>query len=180
MKKIDRLELFNRKVFAKVKSGDNITQNKFYLRNRDYLISFLSKYNQDINLIEDAAGEALITFFKNIDSFQYNIKITSYLSTMALNRLKDEYRRENLEIYAEDIVKYDSGYIQFNDYSDSIKSIVYELNKINPLHKEIFEDFYFKELKINEISKKRNVQVNTIKTILKRVRDDLRLKFNYD
>jgi RNA polymerase sigma-70 factor (ECF subfamily) len=173
------LEEKNMKWLPFLVSGNTKAQNLFFEANTAYLNAFLSKYTDDYHLREECSIEALNTFFNNLDNFIYgNTKITTYLSTMALNRMRDEYRNKiRLKNTALKTYSFKEEYYQFDDNSDLIKSILFEIDKFKPLEKEIFLDFFINQLKISEISQNRNINVNTIKSVIRRGRERLKEKF---
>lgn len=114
---------------------------------------------------EDLIQETFFNFYKNIERFDVRKPIKPYLLTIASNQLKMFWRKKRATVnLSENII----------DERDILKEDRFYIDtSLNPKEKKII-DFLKKGYRYGEIGKMLKLNVNTIKTIIRR----LRIKLN--
>ncbi len=116
---------------------------------------------------EEAVADTFYLFWKNQDKITSNLK--SYLGTIARNCAYDKLRRSNITVPIPD------GYFEkTTDDIDTIIDIKEKLKRLTEEEMTIFNLYYLKGLKVNEIGIYLNKSSNSIKIKLYRLRKKLR------
>ncbi|WP_317900223.1 RNA polymerase sigma factor [Aurantibacillus circumpalustris] len=144
---------------------------------------------------EDLTIEAFGRAFKKLEQYSPDFAFSTWLFKIASNNAID-FLRKKKQIYALSIDnKFEAG--EGSDFSASIKSLSLDpeetfikkqkienirvlVDNLKPKYKEMIELFYFQELSHEEISKKLNLPLGTIKAQLFRARDLLYNAFQHN
>ena len=150
--------------------------------------------NKDPELINDVMNEAFAQSYLKIDQFKPEYSFTTWLyriaRNLALNLIKKESRTQrvdfNLPTLHTEVEK--SGTFNssdFYDYQDDIEIDGYESDVIikNMIHRcisnmdstygKLLFDYHFNEFSYKEMSHKYNLNINTVKTRIRRGRTQL-------
>jgi RNA polymerase sigma-70 factor (ECF subfamily) len=130
---------------------------------------------------EDQTEEIFLKAFKYLKSFDQKRRFFSWLYTIALNHLKKhkkKYRLQNNNIIfsEEQSAENDLQAPQEKEVLNNEETIILNeaVQKLKPDYKLMFILFTFENLSIKEISEKTGLNENTIKTRLKRARENLK------
>lgn len=143
---------------------------------------------------EDLTIEAFGRAFKKLDQYSPDFAFSTWLFKIASNNAID-FLRKKKQSYALSLDN-KSENSEGTDYSSNIKSITLDpeesfikkqkienirvlVDNLKPKYKEMIELFYFQELSHEEISKKLNLPIGTIKAQLFRARDLLYNAFQH-
>ncbi len=128
----------------------------------------------DEGLAEDCVQEMFISFYLNIRSYRGEASIGTYLYRILTNACRQKlrspwYRRvkptDELQEYGEESIEEDTL---------QRMSIQRALTRLKPKYREVLVLHYFNRLSVEEISLVVNENSNTIKTRMKRGREQLR------
>ncbi len=164
----------DQEIILKIKSGEidlfKIIVDRYY----DYIFLLIKKKIFNLDDAEDLIQNVFISFYKSIENFDEKKPIKPYLYTIALNELKMFYRQyiktlrlnENIEIEDKKTIEefYQEEDFIFLDFNDKEKKIIQLL----------IEGYHYQE-----ISKKLKIPLNTVKSIIRRLRLKIQKK-NYE
>lgn len=121
--------------------------------------------------VDDVVQNTFVSFYKSIRYFDVNKPISPYLYKIALNELKMYYRSHKKTLLLDEdseMYSYENMYIE-EDYSSLIKSLTQEQQIIL----ELLQQGYSYE----EIANRVNKPINTLRTIIRRTRIQLKKKY---
>lgn len=144
------------------------------------VLYFAYSYVKDRSIAEDLAQEVFLSAYTHLDGFQWESSIKTWLYRITVNRCKDYLKSWNyrstilsnvfdLTIGSRDRDT-DSMLIK-KDENAKLADLIFSL----PLkYREVIYLFYFEEISLNEMSQLLNLNVNTLKSRLKRAKQVLK------
>jgi len=154
----------------KLAQGDRRTQNKVF---KDLLPFTLMICNQN----EDNASQVLFLAFSRIKDEYVVEQFISLIKKIANQRNIDQYRMDSVrkKHIPMNIESVDSNFFMDEIVPDNNYQLLYEaVNKLNARQKEVIL-LYLQGFLLTEISVKLNVNPQTVKSLLKRGREKLRI-----
>lgn len=137
-------------------------------------------YLKDWTKAEDVVQEVFISCYKNLDEFREEAAYRTWLYRITVNKCIDLTRKKNILDYFS-VKELKSYFFKKGDSAENevVKKKDYEelANYVMSLplkYREVIVLFYYEGLSINEISLITNINVQTIKTRLKRAKDQLK------
>lgn len=164
------------------------------LSNEERLISLMEQYGASLNKLaftylkdwarsEDVVQEVFMSCYKNLDDFREESAYRTWLYRITVNQCIDIIRKKNLLDYfsikelKEYFIKKDNSaeneMLKKNDEHDLAKHVM----SLPLKYREVVVLFYYEDLSINEISLITNINVQTIKTRLKRAKEQLKKSY---
>ncbi|MEW9053250.1 MAG: RNA polymerase sigma factor SigW [Neobacillus sp.] len=141
---------------------------------------------------EDIAQEAFIRAYTNINSFNQDLKFSTWLFRIATNLCIDRIRKKKPDYYLDAEVSGTEGLTMYSQLPSNTPLPEKELESLelhDTVHKEIMklpEKYrsvivlkYIEELSLNEISEILEMPLGTVKTRIHRGREALRQQLRY-
>lgn len=158
-------------LIIKIKSGEIDFYRGIINRYYNYIFSLIKKKIINFQDSEDIAQNVFINFYKSIDKFDEKKPIKPYLYSIALNEIKQFYRKfKKLLRLNENIDIEDKKFIE--DIYDDTNLFSFNLN----IKEKQIVNLLIKGYRYQEISKKLKIPLNTVKSIVRRLR--LKVKKN--
>ena len=157
--------------------SNELNFNELYLKYSPLLYRYLSKkYSRESkDNLKDIVQETFFTIYRKMASIKPNLNIFNFIITIAINKLKDHYKKEKKiskdDIYLLPLFELDICKLESNELSCEI---IKTIDLLPEKYKIVINKYYFEGLKIAEISKELNLNQNTIKTVLKRAKQTLK------
>lgn len=141
-----------------------------------YLVRIAYLYVKNWSTAEDVVQEVFVTFFQKSDQFRNESSLKTYLTRMTANRAKDYLRSWK---HKKDVL-FDTVFIS----SKSTEEVLLEQERLASLEKHLFQLplkyreplilFYYDEQSIAEIALYLELNENTVKTRLRRAKQQLK------
>nr|WP_295973096.1 RNA polymerase sigma factor SigW [uncultured Bacillus sp.] len=141
---------------------------------------------------EDIAQEAFIRAYVNIQSFNMNLKFSTWLYRIATNLCIDRIRKKKPDYYLDAEVAGTEGLTMYShipantslpeDDVESLElqeSIQKEISKLPEKYRSVIVLKYIEELSLNEISEILDLPLGTVKTRIHRGREALRKQLRH-
>lgn len=141
---------------------------------------------------EDIAQEAFIRAYVNIQSFNMNLKFSTWIYRIATNLCIDRIRKKKPDYYldaevsgAEGLTMYSSIPANTSLPEDDVESlelqelIQKEISKLPEKYRTVIVLRYIEELSLNEISEILDIPLGTVKTRIHRGREALRKQLRH-
>lgn len=168
-----------------IETGDEKAYAELMNRYRGPVFHMLLKMVRNVDDAEDLTIEAFAKAFKSLDSFNPEFTFSTWLFKIATNNCIDFIRKKKISTYSIDSSPTDdSGEEKSMDLKDrdldpqeetiktqKIEIIQEVVTKLPPKYRQLIELRYFQELSYNEIAKKLNAPLGTIKAQLHRGRE---------
>jgi RNA polymerase sigma-70 factor (ECF subfamily) len=135
-------------------------------------------------LAEDLYQEVLLSAYLAYPSIKEQGKYRSWLFTIAVNKCRDYWRRENKskhfwkeEVYSYS-VSFEPSFIPEEEviHKFSAEQMAEKVNLLPDIYRYPIYLYYYQDLSLVEIAKKSNLPMSTVKTRMKRAKDRLRPK----
>ena len=132
--------------------------------------------------MEEIISDTFVAFWKNSKYLRKDLLVKPYLKGIAKNLIKNKYRNNNINVSIEN---YENTLVGEFDIEDILESneknelIIDTLKTLNKNEYSIFMMYYYEGKNIKEISKKLNLSVSNVKTILHRVRKKIKRNFRH-
>jgi len=163
--------------------GNTSSFDDIYKFSSKYVYTCISKIVKDEELIKDIMQETYIEVIKNIDKLK-NIEVfKQWAGKIAVNKtkrylIKDnkidlEYDEDAYDVEEEREIFLPENIIEDKETQNYIKNII---NLLSDVQKMVIIDYYFNDMKVDEISKKLEMPSGTIKTHLHRARKKIKLE----
>ena len=136
--------------------------------NWDYVYGYLLTQTNNTYLSEEITIQAFSKAFEKIDLFDANYSFKTWIVSIAKNQLRDTTRRKKIKF--ENLDHIDSNI--YKSYDDPEKNLIAKeslshlnnkIEELKPMYREILKLKYIEDYSLNEISKKLNQPINTIK-----------------
>lgn len=145
------------------------------------LVRLAFSYVKDVEIAKDMVQNSFIKCYKNMESFQYDAHIKTWLYRITINECKDYLKSWNYKMVqvksfihetAKSIIPSTEKTIIDKYNNEKIKDTIFSLPKI---YREVVYLYYYNSLTTEEIAKVLGISVNTVKTRLRRAKQRLHL-----
>ncbi|MGM0843917.1 MAG: sigma-70 family RNA polymerase sigma factor [Bacillota bacterium] len=146
-----------------------------------YKLAFTYVKRKDI--AEDLVQEVFVKVYKNLDKFQSNSSIKTWIISIAINQCKDYlrsayyryiYLSEKISFMAKGGTKTPEELV-LEEFGKHL--LTKDVLSLPVKYREVIILYYFQELKIKEITDVLNVNENTIKSRLSRAKEIMKKKY---
>ncbi|NLP52413.1 sigma-70 family RNA polymerase sigma factor [Bacillus sp. RO1] len=154
--------------------------NELMNENGDAVLHLVFTYVKNRTIAEDLTQEIFIKCYEKLDQFNYQASIKTWLYRIASNHCKDylrswHYRKLILNEKLLDYIPSKSKDVEVEVISkNEEESLTNAVMGLPVKYREVVVLHYYEELPLAEISKITSVNVNTIKTRLKRAKEILK------
>ena len=168
----------DKKTIEQILTGD---VNKFAILRKKYyylVLSLVRKIIKDELDAEDVIQETFIKVYNSLASYNSEYAFSSWLYRITSNACIDYLRfKKDLRYYDDDEEFEDSSLIPDKNIIENEKAKIIEdaINNLPSKYKELFTLRHTEELQYDEISKKLNMPLGTVKTNLFRARKCIEL-----
>ncbi|MDV6379015.1 sigma-70 family RNA polymerase sigma factor [Sporosarcina sp. GW1-11] len=145
-----------------------------------YLVRIAYLYVKNWSTAEDVVQEVFVTYFQKSDQFRNEASLKTYLTKMTANRAKDYLRSWK---HKKDVL-FDTIFVS----TKSTEEVLLEQERLASLEKHLFQLplkyreplilFYYDEQSIAEIAAYLELNENTVKTRLRRAKQQLKEFFD--
>lgn len=171
-------------------SGNKDAYSTIVDRYKDSLASFISSTYPGIQDKEDICQESFNKAYLSLKSYNPSYAFTTWLYSIAKNTAIDHHRRKgnitSVSLKSDDdddphyaldsINSPEDNMIENQSYTEILGTI----QNMDPMYKEVAELRFIQEFAYEEISKKLNIPLNTVKTRLHRAKSILSKKITQD
>jgi len=150
--------------------------NQIVDEHSNYLVRIAYLYVKNWSTAEDIVQEVFVTYFQKSDQFRNEASLKTYLTKMAANRAKDYLRSWK---HKKDVL-FDTIFVS----TKGAEEIMLEQERLATLEKNLFQLplkyreplilFYYDEQSIAEIANYLQLNENTVKTRLRRAKQQLK------
>jgi len=170
----------NEQLVVKAKAGDTIafTELIHCIENDLYRIA-KTRLNSDDD-ISDAIQETMIIAYRKLKKLKDNSKFKSWIIKILINECNLIYKKNNKQNNIYEKIENSSSLDNENNFVYTINSMLdFELliNKLNYEERLIVTLFYNSQYSCNEIAEILDMNINTVKSKLKRAKDKIKIYY---
>jgi RNA polymerase sigma factor (sigma-70 family) len=172
----------------------NFSFNEFYTKNYDKLLFFVNGILKNLDIAQEITNEAFVKFNNSLSIFDSSkSSIITYLHTIAKNLslehfnnlklIKNQVENNKLNIsqFVDDKGKEKHEFVDHTsldvheilENQESLNTIDNNLNSLDEKYKIISTLYFVNHYKYREIAEILNININTVKTQIKRAKDQL-------
>lgn len=145
-----------------------------------YLVRIAYLYVKNWSTAEDIVQEVFVTYFQKSDQFRNEASLKTYLTKMTANRAKDSLRswKHKKDVLFDTIFVSDKGADEVLLEQERLASLEKNLFQLPLKYREPLILFYYDEQSITEIAAYLDLNENTVKTRLRRAKQQLKEFFD--
>ncbi|MEK4149199.1 RNA polymerase sigma factor [Robertmurraya sp. FSL W8-0741] len=151
--------------------------------NGSSLSRFIYKQVQNKELAEDLYQEVLISAYLNLEQFEARANFKSWIYRIAVNKCRDFWRKQKTvqKFWEEKVFHYEMecSIPEPEDYvltRCSMEEMLDTINELPTIYREPILLYYFKNNSLLEISSAKKLPISTVKTRMRRARNQLKEK----
>lgn len=142
------------------------------------LIKLAFIYVKNKEMAEDIVQDVCVRAIENKNRFRGDATYKTYLMKMTINRSYDylrswTYRQESVKSFVHQLFNGESVEHQLLK-KDERAQLGFEVLKLKPKYREVLVLYYYEDFKIHEIASLLDISENTVKTRLKRAREQMK------
>lgn len=145
----------------------------------EYIYHLAYFYVKDLQRAEEIAQDVFYQFAKKKEQFRGEASVKTYLTRMAINRSYDELRKMKRQELLQSVLPFMKAEksaeqeVVKKESSSTVKEAVFTL----PVHyREVIILYYYEDFSVLEIAELLKVSVNTVRTRLRRARENLKIE----
>jgi len=186
------METIVKKRIKQVRKGDQDAYAEIVEIYKDKIFQICFRILGNRHEAEDIAQEAFLRAYININSFNIDLKFSSWLYRIATNLCIDRIRKKKPDYYLDAEVAGTDGLTMYSQIpadtrlpEDDVESlelretIQREISKLPEKYRTVIVLKYIEELSLNEISEILDLPLGTVKTRIHRGREALRNQLRY-
>jgi RNA polymerase sigma-70 factor (ECF subfamily) len=133
------------------------------------------RWLKDSNDIEEVVQDSLLKMYLGIDKIDEGRKFSSYLYAIARNEAISKLRRKKDTLPLLEYVVGEEGEKIYEKLitKENVDLLHKTLNKLGEMQKRVLKMYFFEELSYKRIQKRLGLNLNTVKTLLRRSKIDL-------
>jgi RNA polymerase sigma factor (sigma-70 family) len=148
----------------------------------DELVRLAYSYVKDPDIARDITQNAFVKCYKKLDSFRGDAKMKTWLYRITINESKDylkSWHHKKVQVFdyiqegTQSLLPSVETTVVKEEKSKEIKDIIFSLPK---KYREVIYLYYYDSLNIEEVAEVTQLQVNTVKTRLRRAKQRLKIK----
>jgi RNA polymerase sigma-70 factor, ECF subfamily len=169
-------------LISDIKDGDIESFEFLVKRYQQRLFIFAYRILDNKEDAEEIVQDSLFSVYKHIDSVDVNRKFSSFVFSITKNTAISHIRTRRRTVPLEEIVSAEEDESIFTNLTrkDTKKVVTHAVNNIDKKYRNIVKLYYFADLSYEEISRKCNIPLNTVRTRLRRAKSLLKEKLPYD
>ncbi|MCL4478059.1 MAG: sigma-70 family RNA polymerase sigma factor [Deltaproteobacteria bacterium] len=166
------------------KAGDKKFYHVLVERYKDMIYNLISRYTKNPDIADEITQETFVKAWKAINSFEGRSKFSTWLITIAVNRVKDELKyKKRFTTLEFDSISNNNPYESSNDMRGPEEMVMNNelgaqlksaINNLPGIYKEAFLLRHVELLSYDEISDITNTSSETVKVRVFRARDMLK------
>ena len=147
-----------------------------------YLVRIAYLYVKDWSAAEDIVQEVFVKFFQTSNQFRQQASLKTYLTTMTTNRSKDYLRswKRKKDVLFDTIFAHSKGVDEHLEQQEQLQALEKHLFQLPLKYREPIILYYYNEQSIAEIASYLQLNENTVKTRLRRAKQQLKEFFDED
>lgn len=147
-----------------------------------YLVRIAYLYVKDWSTAEDIVQEVFVKYFQTSDQFRQEASLKTYLARMTTNRSKDYLRswKHKKDVLFDTIFAQSKGIDETLLEQEQLAGLEENLFKLPIKYREPLILYYYDEQSISEIATYLQLNENTVKTRLRRAKQQMKEFFEED
>lgn len=166
----------DQELVERIKNGEVWAFEKLVRKYQAKLIAFAKRIVRDPKTAEEVVQDAFVKTYLAIDRIEAERKFSSFLYEVAKNTAISQLRKEKYELplVEEMLVGENKSRIEEIASEEERENIRQLVAKLPAKYREALTCYYFREMSYEETSKRLQIPINTVRTNLKRGKEQLK------
>jgi RNA polymerase sigma-70 factor (ECF subfamily) len=169
-------------LISAIQQGDILAYGELVKRYQRGLFVFVMRIIHDEHAARDVVQETLVKVYQIIDRIDVQKKFSTFVFEIAKNQAISVLRSRKKNVSLEDIVDIedDKHFLEELYRSDMARGVRKAVSELATKYKKVITLYYFDDLSYEEVSRKLDIPVNTVRTHLKRAKEQLKKILIYE
>lgn len=165
-----------------IQQGDILAYEELVKRYQRGLFVFVMRILHDENTARDVVWETLVKVYQIIDRIDVHRKFSTFVFEIAKNQTISVLRSHKKNVSLDDIadIEDDKHFLEELYKSDVALGVRKAVSQLTSKYRKVITLYYFDDLSYEEVSNKLKIPVNTVRTHLKRAKEQLRKVLIYE
>ncbi len=162
-------------IIDEIQDGNIFLYEEIVKRYQKPLFVFLNHIVSEVDVCEDLVQETLVSIYRSIERIDTSKKFSTYAFAVAKNTAFS-YLRKHKRLISLNKVEIDANidlYEEISQIHDEGR-VRQALSALRKSYKDVISLYYFEDLSYEEIAKKLRIPVNTVRTHLRRGKEELK------
>jgi RNA polymerase sigma-70 factor, ECF subfamily len=169
-------------LIADIQNGDILAFETLVRRYQVPLYRFAWRILRNEQDAQDVVQEALFNIYRHIDRIDCKKRISTYIFAVTKNAAYSLYRSKQSDVPLDEAVDIEADETVFEHLirSDDAAAVRKAISALEEKYRRVVRLYYFDELAYEQISKRCKIPLNTVRTLLRRAKEKLRLELSYE
>jgi RNA polymerase sigma-70 factor (ECF subfamily) len=169
-------------LISAIQQGDILAYGELVKRYQRGLFVFVMRIIHDEHAARDVVQETLVKVYQIIDRIDVQKKFSTFVFEIAKNQAISVLRSRKKNVSLEDIVDIedDKHFLEELYRSDMARGVRKAVSELASKYRKVITLYYFDDLSYEEVSRKLDIPVNTVRTHLKRAKEQLKKILIYE
>jgi RNA polymerase sigma-70 factor, ECF subfamily len=175
-------QISDMELVAAIQKGDILSYETLVKRYQKGLFVFVMRIVYDGHAASDVIQETFIKTYQHIGDIDTTKKFSTYIFEIAKNTAISFLRRRKKHVSLDQVtdVQEEESFIEEIYRWDVIRKVRSTVSGLPKKYRQVISLYYFDELSYEEISKKLSLPINTVRTHLKRAKEQLKKDLQYE
>jgi RNA polymerase sigma-70 factor, ECF subfamily len=175
-------QMTDMELVAAIQKGDILSYETLVKRYQKGLFVFVVRIVRDEHGASDIVQETFIKTYQHISAIDTTRKFSTYIFEIAKNTAISYLRSRKKHVSLESVVdvQEEESFVEELYRWDVIRKVRSTVSELPEKYRQVISLYYFDELSYEEISKKLSLPINTVRTHLKRAKEQLKKDLQYE
>lgn len=175
-------KLTDEELILAIREGDIASFQQLIKRYQHGLYVFVMRFLKDEAASLDVVQESFVKIYQGIARVDTSKKFSTYIFEIAKNSAISELRKRKHSVSLEQIVDLedDESFMEQFLRRDIAHEVRTAVSKLPEKYRLVISLYYFSELSYEEVSRRLHLPVNTVRTHLKRAKEQLKNVLPYE
>ena len=163
-----------KEIILSISNGNKESYRKVILDYQDDIYALCNKYLQSEEDASEVTQNVFVKAYTSLNQFRFKSEFNTWLYRIAYNLCIDFHRQKKRIKTKHDLLADNYEEIEMNSKdNDDLLAIIHTLK---PKYRDVILLFYFQDLQYSEIAKIMKIQIDNVKILLFRAKQQLKLK----
>ncbi len=164
----------DQELISRIQNGDVRSYELLVKKYQQKIFTFVNRYVFDDETSKEITQDVLFRVYTIIDRIDLRKKFSSYVYEMAKNKAIDYLRTQRKTVDLDEDLAEDMTPLEELLFEEDRNHLIHEaIKKLSKNYQQVILLYYFDELSYEEISKRLEVPINTVRTHLRRAKKEL-------
>ncbi len=175
-------QMSDERLVEKIQEGEILLYEELVRRYQKGLFVFVMRIIHDAHAGNDIVQDTFIKTYRSISRVNTKKRFSTYIFEIAKNTALSEIRRKKKNVSLKEIadVALEESFIEELYRTDLISGVRHAVLTLPAKYRNVITLYYFREMSYEDIGKHLRIPVNTVRTHLKRAKEELRKLIPYE